>query len=399
MELVTQQTIRAGNLRRIYQLIDRNNNISRVTLAKITKLSKTTVSSLVDELIAGGYVVDCGAGVTTRQGRKPNMLHINGKGNVVAVISWRRNRLDLALVQADSKLFLREQVSVLENEDSVLRIAKAFYEILLPAVGNSRLMGVCIVVPGIVDDIQKSILSTVIGVSSQDSTVQRLAEMLRGYPLCILNDTASFAYAENVFTRIQDQFYAYVNVSKGVGACLFADGHMLRGAGGIATQFGHFSVDRNGPICACGNRGCLEHLVGEYALNERARACGMNIELLGQRRLLYSDVGEMVAAGDPAAQRLVLELAQDIAFGLSNLISIFNPSLVIIGGTGVNLGPEFLNDIHTELAHMGFQEFVSRSQLRYSKLGLDSELTGAAQYFIDHHYSFIGDMHGDLFLR
>ncbi|MEG0768746.1 MAG: ROK family protein [Ruthenibacterium sp.] len=399
MELMTQQTIRAGNLRRIYHLIDSNLSISRAKLAKLTKLSKTTVSSLVDELIAGDYVADCGAGITTRQGRKPNILHINGTGNVVAVISWRRNRLDLALVQADSKLLLREQVPVQKDEDSVGKILKVFSEILLPAVGKARLMGVCIVVPGIVDDGRKSILSTVIGVSMTDTTVQRLQEALRDYSLCILNDTACFAYAESVFTRIQEQFYAYVNVSKGVGACLFAEGHMLRGAGAMATQFGHFSVDRNGPVCACGNRGCLERIVGEYALGERAQVCGVNTELIGRRRLLYSDIGKMAAAGDGAARRLIRELAQDLAFGLSNLISMFNPSLIIIGGTGVNLGAVFLSDVTAALSHMGFQEFVSHVQLRYSQLGLDSELTGAAQYFIDHHYNFTDDMRGQMFLR
>lgn len=77
---------------------------------------------------------------------------------------------------------------------------------VLPAVGRARLMGVCIVVPGIVDSEQKRILSTVIGVSMQDPAVERLAEGLRDYPLCILNDTACFAYAESTFTRIQEPF-------------------------------------------------------------------------------------------------------------------------------------------------------------------------------------------------
>ena len=399
MELVNQQTIRAGNLKQIYHLIDQNLSISRAKLAKITKLSKTTVSSLVDELIAGGYVVDCGTGDTPGQGRKPNILHVNGKENLVGVISWRRARLDIALVRADSQVVLREQVPLTEGEDGVEKILRAFFEMVLPAVGRARLMGVCIVVPGIVDSEQKRILSTVIGVSMQDPAVERLAEGLRDYPLCILNDTACFAYAESTFTRIQEPFFAYINVSKGVGACLFAEGKMLRGAGAMATQFGHFSIDRSGPECPCGNRGCLERIVGENALAERAAACGLDTELWGGRRLLYSDVGRLAQGGNPFARQVIRELARDLAYGISNLISVFNPALIIIGGTGVNLGPAFLSDIRAALAHMGFQEFVSRVELRYSQLGLDSELTGAAQYFIDHHYDFMGRQRGQLFLR
>ena len=107
MALITQQIIRSENLRRIYHLIDRNANISRANLAGITSLSKTTVSSLVDDLIRGGYVVDCGAGVSVHQGRRPNALQVDGDSNVVAVISWRRGRLDIALVSSDSRMVYR----------------------------------------------------------------------------------------------------------------------------------------------------------------------------------------------------------------------------------------------------------------------------------------------------
>lgn len=397
--MITQYLIRSGNLRQIYQLIDQNIGISRARLAKITKLSKTTVSSLVDELIAGGYVLDCGAGASQQQGRRPNVLRVNGAGNVVAVISWRRARLDIALVAADSKVLLRSQVPLEERDDGVEKITQAFFGTLLPAVGSARLMGVSIIIPGIVDSERGRILSTVIGVGFEDPVIERLSRALAGYSLCFLNDTACFAYAESVFTRIEEPYFAYINVSKGVGACLFADGKMLRGAGAMATQFGHYSIDRNGPECPCGNRGCLERIVGENALGERAAACGLDVSALAGRKLLYSDVGAMAQNGDVHARALIRGLAQDLAWGISNLISLFNPSLIIIGGTGVKLGPWFLSDLCTALSHMGFREFVSRVRMQYSQLGLDAELTGAAQYYIDHHYDFSGQMQCGLFLR
>lgn len=397
-KLITQQRIRSENLKQIYQLVNQNIGVSRARLAKITELSKTTVSSLVDELIEGGYIVDCGAGTSQQQGRRPNELRVNGAGNVVAVISWRRARLDVALVASDSKVLLRSQVPLEEQDDGVEKITRTFFEMLLPAVGESRLLGVSIIIPGIVDGERRRILSTVIGVGFEDSVVNRLEKALEGYPVCLLNDTACFAYAESVFTHIDEAYFAYINVSKGVGACLFADGKMLRGAGAIATQFGHFSIDRNGPQCACGNRGCLERIVGENALSERAAACGMDMSLFTGRKLLYSDVGAMAQDGDACARALIRGLAQDLAFGISNLISLFNPSLIVIGGTGVNLGPYFLSDINESLSNMGFREFVSHVWLQYSQLGLDSELVGAARYYIDHYYDFLEHMQSGLFL-
>ena len=363
--MITQHIIRAQNLRQIYHLIDRNANISRASLATVANLSKTTVSSLVDELIRGRYVVDCGTGDpdVRQQGRRPNALRVDGAANVVTVVSWRRARLDIALISADSRMVYRGQVPLNEQADGVEQICSAFFGTLLPAAGKARMMGVCIIIPGIVDEERKSIFSTVIGVGYDDPVVERLSAALSDYPVCFLNDTACFAYAERIFTPVREPYFAYVNVSKGVGAYLFAEGRMLRGAGAMATQFGHFSIDRDGPECDCGNRGCLECLVGE---NARALIC---------------------------------DLGKDLAYGVSNLIALFNPSLVVVGGTGVNLGPAFLEAIRTALAGMGFPEFVSRVRVEYSRLGLDAELTGAAQYYIDTYYDFTGGTQRQLFLR
>lgn len=301
---------------------------------------------------------------------------------------------------ADSKVLLRSQVPLAEQDDGVEKITRAFFETLLPAVGSARLMGVSIIIPGIVDGERGRILSTVIGVGFEDPVVERLGRALAGYPVCFLNDTACFAYAESVFTRIEEKYFAYINVSKGVGACLFADGKMLRGAGAMATQFGHYSIDRNGPECPCGQPRLPGTHCGGKCLR---RACG---SLRAGREPRWRGAsfctamwGAMAQNGDVQARALIRSLAQDLAYGVSNLISLFNPSLIIIGGTGVKLGRWFLSDLCTALSHMGFREFVSRVRLQYSQLGLDAELTGASQYFIDHHYDFSGQMRCGLFLR
>lgn len=397
--MITQQIIRAQNLRHIYNLINLNPGISRATLAKQAQLSKTTISSLVDELIAGKYITDCGVTKSRMQGRHPNELCVNGEDNVVAVISWKNTGLELSLISSDSSALFRDHIPSTGEKFGVDEIRDAFFQVLLPKTEQIHLMGICIIVPGIIDDVQGRILSTVLGIDFQDSVIEALCQVFQGYPLCILNDTACFAYAESVFTTIEDDFFAYINLSRGVGACLFADGKMLRGAGGMSTQFGHYSIDFHGPQCLCGNRGCLERMIGEHVLEERATAYGLHTQLPDGRRLLFSDVGALAENGNPHALELVHQLAQEFAYGISNLISLFNPSLVVIGGTGVNLGARFLKELHSAISEIGFREFVSRVKLRYSRLGADAELAGAAQYYIDHHYDFSGEMTDGPFLR
>ena len=104
--MVIQQRIRAENLKKIYQLVNQNRSISRAALSKETNLSKPTVSSLVDELIVNKYLIDCGTVASQQMGRRPNELRVNGTENLVAVISWRRARLDIALILSLIHIFL-----------------------------------------------------------------------------------------------------------------------------------------------------------------------------------------------------------------------------------------------------------------------------------------------------
>ena len=91
-------------------------------------------------------------------------------------------------------------------------------------------------------------------------------------------------------------------------------------------------------------------------------------------------------------------LAEDLAFGLSNLISLYNPRQVVLGGTGTGLGEAFLRELEWHLSRMGYPVFVRQVQLRYTSLSKASELQGAVQYYIDKYLSFDGEMHGHFFI-
>lgn len=166
--------------------------------------------------------------------------------------------------------------------------------------------------------------------------------------------------------------------------------------GGDSYEDGALSINFS-EMTACGNHGCVERVVGENALTERAEACGIDLTRFAGRKPLYCDIGAMAEDGDAHAKELIKDLAVDLSFAISNLITLFNPSLVVIGGMGVNLGPFFLSNIRDEVQNSGFKEFVSNTWIQYSTLGLDSELGGAARYYIDHYYDFFEQMQGGLY--
>lgn len=396
--LVNQQMIREYNLKRIYQLIGKGKDISRASLAQKTGLSKTTVSSLVDELTGNHYVVDCGTVENLKTGRNPSILKVDSRYNRIAVISWHSSWLDLAAVNTAGDIAFRSRVPLEAGADGAGAICSAFDRILLPQLEKYRVLGVCIILPGIIDAENKTVLSTVVGITKQDPVIERFRSHFSGYSLSLVNDTACLAYAEVTFTHIQEPAFAYINMDKGVGACLFESGKMLRGAGGMATQFGHCSIERGGISCSCGNRGCLEQMVGETVLPRRAAECGLRAAQGKKQELTFSDLAALADGGNPAAEKTREALAADLAYGLSNLISVFHPSLIVIGGSGVHMGQKFLDGIRAGLLRDGFRQFVEGVRVQYAALGQDADIKGAAQYFMDFHYSFLMQETNQLYL-
>lgn len=397
MKRLNQQMVKENNLKLIYLLISRGEQTSRAELARHAELTKTTVSALVDELIAGGFVVENpNPPGEAKVGRKPGCLRVCDDHKAFAVVSWRQDRMIYALVGLSYEVLLlgeRPFANKAEGAASIAEICSG--EILDKAAERGlEILGFCVVVPAIVDGTARKLNSTIIPISNSGKEIESIRKNLPGYPIAFLNDSACFAYAESVLGGVREKDYALINLNSGVGACLFSDGKMLRGAGAMATQFGHVSLDRNGAPCDCGNRGCLENRIGERGLPSRASVFGIE----KAECVTYAGLAAAAEAGDEKASALLLAVAEDLSFGLSTLVALCNPKLIVIGGNGRKLGVPFLETIKSEMLRRGFREFVSRVDLRFSSLDESAEFQGAAAYFMDTHYRFTSSIDGQLYL-
>lgn len=398
MELVNQQLIKTTNLKRIYQIVRQQQLISRAGISQLTGLSKTTISALVDELIATKYLCDLGVGQSSKIGRKPNALQVNSAYNFVAVMSLHSKYLQAALIDTQGNICYSETIPF-SSKNYVEHCQSALYQKILPNLHHGRLLGVCLVFPAMIDQQNKKMVSTVLDIRDDDDIIVRLREAIEEYPVAIFNDTACYAYAELTYSKLQESIFAFINVNKGVGAILLNQGQVFRGANGMTTQFGHFSVDRNGPVCTCGNHGCLECMIGETALSRRASECSMESIFASSDDVSFSVVARLAAAENPQALQLIHLLADDLAYALSNLISMLHPQLIVIGGTGVNLGTTFLEALSAKMSTVGFPNFMNDVTVKFTELSRISELQGAAAYYLDKHFSFDGDMDNKLFLE
>ena len=398
MQPTNQQLIKSTNIKNLFLLIQKNAGISRAALAKATHLSKATVSVLVDELIGRGYVIDCGTGTSLTTGRKPNTLTVNDAHNCLAVFQWHKSCLNVALVSLSGRMLYEMRISSDRYLDYGLITAKVFREDIEAYNPNAKILGVCLVVPAIVDKASQGILSTVLDFRVEDDVLKELRKRIPNYPIAVFNDTACYAYAEYVHSALEDSYFAFVNIGRGVGAVALDHGRFFRAANGMTTQFGHFSVDRNGPQCNCGNRGCLERMIGELYLYERSCKEGCQDLFSSKEDACFEKLGRLVAQGDKRAVKLMNALAEDTAYAISNLISLFNPKEVVIGGKGMALGKTYLDTVGDYLNRMGFPLFMKQVGLRFSDLNKSSALQGAARYFIDQYFTFDGEMQNNLFI-
>lgn len=394
MKKYNQLLIKDNNKKQIYQLIEDFPGISRTQIAEQLKLSKTTVSALVDELMHENFVIDEGASASSRQGRKPNSLVVNNSDNYVIVLNWHKDNLEIALVDSAMNITLCRDYDMKDTGDALAQLKGYFEEFRESQCVDVNVMGVCVIVPGMIDEKNDEIISVVLPTESQGNyKISRLRSILEGYPLAILNDTACFAYAETVFGKLDGENYIYININDGVGAAIIHDGYLLSGASGMATQFGHFSVDRNGYSCTCGNKGCLENQIGELALSRLFEEFGIEVQKNSGEKILFKDLAVLVKTGDKNAVKLMSYMAEDFAYALCNAISLFHPELIIIGGIGRKLGETFLQMLKGKMQQFGFRQFVSDVDVVYTKLGEASVVRGAAKYYINKYFKF-SDMEG-----
>ena len=397
MKLINQQLIKNTNLKQLYNSIYRNPGISRAQLSKDSHLSKTAVSSLVDELIARKFVYDSGASGSTNVGRKPNSLQLRAEQYYVAVFCLEENRLNAALVDITGTTSFYEQLDA-PSPESYLPLCRAYVQnTVLQQIQKEQLLGICMVVPAMIDPDRKEIFATTLNLPGKDFA----GELKRAFPdvsVALLNDTACFAYAEKVYAQVAERDFAFINFGKGIGATLFIRDEMLGRACASHTQFGHYSIDPKGKLCSCGNRGCLELMIGEDSLKERISKAGDSPALRKLPAVTYGNLGQASVYGDVVACKVMHDIAEEFSMALCNLICMVHPKLIIIGGKGKNLGPLFLQNIQDCLRTTGFRRMVDSVSVRYSLLDSDALYNGAMKYFFDIHYNFTQDMAGAFFI-
>jgi len=208
----------------------------------------------------------------------------------------------------------------------------------------------------------------------------------------LINDANAAALGELYFGAARGaRNFIYVTISTGIGGGIVIDGKIYTGALGTAGEIGHMTIDSNGPLCSCGNRGCWETLASGTALARAARqkiAAGAKSTISGlaggdMKKVTAEVIHQAAKEGDSLARRLVAQTGYYIGVGLANLINIFNPELIVIGGGLSNIGDALLEPAFREAELRAFKEPYGALRFAPAELGRNSGVLGAAAFALE----------------
>jgi predicted NBD/HSP70 family sugar kinase len=372
-------SLRQMNRLRVIEMLYRHPRCSRTDLARWTGLSRATVSALVEELGQAGVVEEHDALDPTGPrptGRPPVALSLVPGAAFAVGLDFGHQHIRVAICDLSGELVADDWSAAevdhapTESLDLAHELVRA--SLLSAGIEHDRLLGVGMGLAAPINKATGEIAAD--GILPGWHGIRPGAEMQArlGVPVELENDANVGALGEKVFgaARGVDDLI-YVRVSAGIGAGLILGGRPYRGFGGVAGEIGHVLADTAGPICRCGNRGCLETVaspVAVAALLQRSTGTPVSVA-----RLL-----ELVEADDRGARRAVGDAGEAVGRALSMLVNILNPELIVVGGDLAPAGAVLLDPIKAAIERHGVAPAAGAVRVTAGTLGDRAEVLGAA---------------------
>jgi glucokinase-like ROK family protein len=338
-----QALVREINLSLIMNELREEAPISRATLAEITGLNKTTVSSLVHELIQHQYVHEVGYD-TSGIGRPAVLLELNPAAGCILSAEIGVDFISVIRTNFSAEVTWRRKIDIQDTSQptTIERALALLHEALEEANSSgANLLGLTLGVPGLVDYQAGSLLFAP-NLGWHDVPLGEILSEAFDAPIIVDNEANLAALGEHYFGAARgydDALYISVGVG-GLGGGIIRNGQVFRGKAGLAGEFGHMTAQPDGLPCKCGSRGCWETLVSQNALFRLVREAINNgassrlSDLTGGdlSQLTVGFIVEAAREGDHVARQALEQVGRHLGVGIASLINAFDPELVVFGG-------------------------------------------------------------------
>ncbi len=358
-----------------------NGPISRTDIAKNTDLGLSTITNIIDELEKENLVQEFGAG-SSNGGRKPVLLKLNGDSGLVIGVKIEKNKLIFCSSNLNAKIVSKSQVlfhHVDSSKDITSLIIQEIENILANVNKETRFYGIGIATSGLVDRDNKKVIHSPI-LSWENVDFSPIGDYFN-IPVFIDNDANVFSLAQ-MWIGLGKEYDNFIGVTigAGVGAGIVIDKKIYRGEFGGAGEFGHIVIQREGSLCYCGQRGCLEmYASDEYICSEGIRqvSLGLSTNLIEYDSITSETIYLAADQGDLVAQDILFKQGENLGIGLKNMVNLLNPGAIILGGEGIRGKKYLLKGVQKELSTHFFTKHHKRLNIHVSELEEEVWLIGA----------------------
>lgn len=384
----------------VIRALRRQGSISRTEVANITSWSKAKATQEIRSLIQKGYLVENGEGAS-KGGRKPRLLFINHELGYIAGVDIGATSIDLALADVSGKVLQRrsEPTDVRQPPDVVLgRCAELLCEMTVSqGCHPEQVLGIGLGVPGPVDFARGVLVAPPLMPDWENFSIRDFFQKTFSAAFVVVdNDVNVMALGEQRYgSGVNTDHFIFVKIGTGIGAGIISNGKIHRGGDGSAGDIGHICVDKNGPLCACGNIGCLEAMTAGPAIAAKAMEAVRNgiSPILSQMResnggvLRSEDVDAACREGDLVALDIIRDSGQMIGDVMASLVNFFNPSHIFIGGGVSNFGNHLLVAIRKAVLHRSLPLATTHLSIKFSRMGSDVGVAGAIALALEYLFA------------
>ena len=397
-----QKTLKQINRKVILNILRNSGELSIAELSKEVNLSKPTLMTIMNYYIENKLVVIAGKGNSTEEGgKKPNIYKFNEGGGYAVSMIISANKLTAVITNLKSKILYKTSVPLKTNEefDSVLKKIIDSYNNLVnnTNIDRKRIVGLAIGAYGITNFTKGEVIfsphfpSWGKDLNLKEKIIERIPENI---PVMVDNHSRFQVFAEKILGLAKDKNNVVaIQAGKGLVAGVIIENEIKRGNHYLIGEIGHMIVDPEArEICACGGKGCFEAMVSTSRILRMAKdkykeyPDSIIFNNNSPDGIDICDIFDASNKGDRLALVLMDEVINWFGIGISNIILMYDPQVMIIQGIFTKAGKYFLENLRKKINKISLFSIKRETEIKYSELGDKVGVLGAASYVLSKYF-------------
>lgn len=397
---INSETMRAMNLKVIFDYIRRNEPASRRDIAEFGGLTVAAVSNITSKLLANGLVVEVGAGESVG-GRRPALLGINADCRYAVGIDLTTKQIKLVITNFKAQIIYECSCDT-QLEQGPGYVLDKMAQMVKCAVAEARIDPQKVVGVGVVSagpcDPEKGVMQSPPNFPDWGNVpIRDYIQEHTGYPAFFDKDSVGVVMAEYWFGKVADcnSVFGFLINRAGVGGALLVNGEVFRGCSGGAGEVGHTIVDVRGERCSCGSYGCLETLVNEQRLLADVAADlklgrpSLLADAADYNAVTMRQIMEAAEQGDALCKEKLDRMAEYLAVGVRNIATLFAPEKIVLSGGMISKYPYFTRVILEKAQKKQDEKFVKHIRVVECSFHENQCALGSVALVLENFYKSI----------